>query len=322
MIKSPRIGGFRGSKLNPPEVSTNIYRIDDLLYGVPDLGAVYLIIEERVALVDSGPATSSPAVREAIRMIGLSPDQIDYIVLTHIHLDHAGGAGLLAADFPRAKVLAHHNATRHLIDHSRLVASAEAAQGKEVMLRNGEMRPVPGERILPIHDGDKLELGQGQVLTLLETPGHAPHSVCIHESRNGGLFVGDSVGHIVEGTDAMVPITPPPAFNLDLYLQTLARLKTFDASRIYFSHAGVSTRVPEKLDTAARKLRERQAVIEAAFSAGRGESAAGLVVSHVCSELGYVRQNLPRVYDYWAEVDIPMSAAEHVRYYRKTHDAD
>jgi glyoxylase-like metal-dependent hydrolase (beta-lactamase superfamily II) len=309
----------RERKLNYQQVADKIYRIDDLLYGVPDLGSVYLLVEDKVALIDSGPASSAPVVLDAIRQIGVSPEQVDYLILTHIHLDHSGGAGLLARDFPRAQVLAHHRAVKHLIDPTRLVNSAIAAQGKDVMARNGDMLPVEGRRIVPVHDGDKLELGAGQVLTLLETPGHAPHSVCIRESRNRGLFVGDSVGHIVEGTDVMVPITPPPGFDQQLYIATLERVRQLDASMIYFPHSGVSTRVPEKLDTAMRKLRERQAVIEKAFASGQGEGAAAGLADHICAELGYVKDHLPAVYGYWQQVDIPMSAGEHVRYYRNTH---
>jgi glyoxylase-like metal-dependent hydrolase (beta-lactamase superfamily II) len=303
-------------------VASNVYLIDDLLYSIAGLGSVYLLVEKKIALVDTGPATSAPCVLEAIEKIGISPEEVDYIIVTHIHLDHGGGVGVLLKNMPRAKVVVHHRAVRHIVDPSKLISSAVEAQGQEVMVRNGDMLPVPEDRAIPAHDLDTIWLDDKQVLTLLECPGHAPHQICISESRNGGIFVGDAVGHCVEGTDVMVPITPPPSFDLELYVNTLNRIKKLNASRIYFSHFGPSDLVQEKLDAAVHKLQKRNAVIDKAFSENKLDLAAERIVSQVCAELTFVKREMRSVYDYWAAVDIPMSAAEHVKYFRKANSVD
>jgi glyoxylase-like metal-dependent hydrolase (beta-lactamase superfamily II) len=309
--------GFTTPEIRP--VAENIYLIDDLLYSIPGLGAVYLLREDHTALVDTGPSTSAPAVLQAIDRMGLRPEQIEYLILTHIHTDHAGGVGLLAQSMPRAQVVVHHKALVHVADPARLIASSIAALGREVMRKNGDVLPVSGDRIIAIHDLDTLRLSPKQSLTFLDSPGHAPHALCVVESRNAGVFVGDCVGHYIEGTDVMVPITPPPAFDLKLYLNTLNRLKRGDFSRLYFPHSGVSLEPLDRLDAAIEKLGQRNSLVEEAAAAKHLDAAAESIVQHVCQELSYVREKFPRIYHYWASVDIPMSALEHVRYFRKIH---
>ena len=112
------------------EVAENIYQIDNGVYGVKGWGAVYLINEEGKALIDSGPTSSAPVVLEGMAQVGVKPEDINYIVATHIHLDHSGGAGFLLQKMPQAKVVVHQRGAKHLIDPSRLVASMVAVQGE------------------------------------------------------------------------------------------------------------------------------------------------------------------------------------------------
>jgi glyoxylase-like metal-dependent hydrolase (beta-lactamase superfamily II) len=301
------------------EAGKNIYFIDDELYGVPSTGAVYFLDENKKALVDTGPATSIPAVLGGLKHLGFQAADLDYIVITHIHLDHSGGVGTLLKDTPKAKVIVHPRGIRHLIDPSKLVASSIEVQGNEILTRTGEVLPLDEKRIVPARDGDVIKLSDEQSLTLLDTPGHAPHEICILESRNLGLFVGDAVGHFLEGTDIMIPVTPPPSFDLELFVKSLERLKHLNASRIYFPHAGVSLRVSEKLELSARKLRERDEVIARAAAEDKLDLAQNLLIEHICGELADLKKNLRPVYDSWEAGDIPMSAFEHVRYYRKVH---
>jgi glyoxylase-like metal-dependent hydrolase (beta-lactamase superfamily II) len=156
-------------------------------------------------------------------------------------------------------------------------------------------------------------------LTLLDCPGHAPHELCIMESRNRGIFVGDAVGHYLDGADVMVPVTPPPGFDMDLYMATLNRLMGLRLDKIYFAHSGTSNQVREKLELAIQKLLDRDNIIAKAVSENNLESATDMVIEHVSEELGWVREHMSLVYNYWIGVDIPMSAAEHVRYYKKKH---
>jgi glyoxylase-like metal-dependent hydrolase (beta-lactamase superfamily II) len=305
--------------VNVREVGQNVYSIDDELYHIPRSGSVYFLDEDKKALIDSGPSTSATAVMEGIRQIGFEPEEIDYLVITHIHLDHAGGAGTLLKSMSRARVAVHPRAVKHLFTPARLINSVREVQGPEALVRNGEVLPVDGQRLIPAFDGDTLDLGRGQILTILDAPGHAPHEICILESRNRGVFVGDAVGHHIEGTDIIVPITPPPGFDLELYLLTLEKLKKLEASRIYFAHTDTSEQVRTRLESAARELKARDRIIAEAAAEGKLEAAENRVIAHACGSLEWLKKEMKPVYDYWADVDIPMSAAEHVRYYRKKH---
>jgi glyoxylase-like metal-dependent hydrolase (beta-lactamase superfamily II) len=301
------------------EIGTNVFMIDNHLSSIPDAGSVYFLNEEMKALIETGPATSVPVVLEGLRKLGFRNEDVDYLIITHIHLDHSGGAGTILKYLPSARVVAHYRAIKHLIDPSKLVRSAIEAEGEEVIRQNGEVLPIAESRLISAHEGDTLRLGTGQVLTLLETPGHAPHHICIQESRHRGVFVGDAIGHFVEGTDVMIPVTPPPSFDMELYIQSLQRLIQLNPALIYFAHFGVSDRVPEVLQRAIEKLRDRDAIVAQAAAENRLDSAVESLVSHICSELEFLRRERRPLFDFWAAVDIPMSAAEHVRYYRKKH---
>jgi glyoxylase-like metal-dependent hydrolase (beta-lactamase superfamily II) len=301
------------------EAAEKVYAIDDRLYSIPGAGTVYFLAEDKKALIDSGPATSAATVLKGIKQLGFKSEEVDYVIITHIHLDHSGGVGTILKNMPKAMVVAHHRAIKHLIDPAKLIVSAGEAQGKETIRRNGEILALDPGRVIPAREGDIIRLSNEQVVTLLETPGHAPHELCIRESRNNGVFVGDAVGHFIEGMNMMVPVTPPPSFDLEQYLQTLGRLAQLKLSRIYFAHSGTSEKVQELLQEARVKLLDREQIIAAAAAENKLDTAAELLVSHICSELGLLKQRMRAVYDDWAGNDIPMSAAEHVRYYRRKH---
>jgi glyoxylase-like metal-dependent hydrolase (beta-lactamase superfamily II) len=307
------------SDIDIKEVGKKVYAIDDRLYSIPGAGTVYFLAEDRKALIDTGPATSAAAVLEGIKALGIKSEEVEYILITHIHLDHSGGVGTILKNMPRAMVVAHHRAIKHLLDPAKLIVSAGEAQGKETIGRNGEILPVDSGRVIPAREGDIIRLSDEQVLTLMETPGHAPHELCIRESRNNGVFVGDAVGHFIEGIKIMVPVTPPPSFDLEQYLQTLDRLAQLKLSSVYFAHSGTSEKVQELLQAARGKLLDRERIIAGAAADNRLDSAAELLVNHICSELGLLKQEMRAVYDDWAGNDIPMSAAEHVRYFRRKH---
>lgn len=302
---------------NVAEVAENIYMIDDQLYSIPKSGSVYFLDEDKKALVDTGPTTSSEVVIEGIKQIGNKPEEVAYLIITHIHLDHGGGAGTLLKSMPKAQVVVHNRAVKHVINPERLVSSVIEAQGEEAMIRNGEVVPVDEYRVKPAHDGDTITLSDRQLLTLLETPGHAPHELCIHESRNNGIFVGDAVAHHVAGTDISVPVTPPPSFDLELYIDSLNKLMKLNASKLYFAHFGVSNKVEEKIKLAINELKIRDEIIAKADRENSIDRAVEMVVEHARAVLQPIRKEMKAVYAYWAEIDIPMSAREHVRYYRK-----
>lgn len=299
------------------EVAENIYMIDDQLYSIPEFGSVYFLGEDKKALVDTGPATSSEVVLEGIKQIGHKPEDIDYLIITHIHLDHGGGAGTLLQSMPDARIVVHNRAVRHVINPEMLIRSVIEAQGEDAMIKNGEVVPVDEHRVTPAHDGDTITLSDKQILTLLDTPGHAPHELCIHESRNNGIFVGDAVANQVTGRDISVPVTPPPSFDLEQYIDSLNRLLKRNASKLYFAHFGASDKVEEKIKQAITELRTRDEIIAKAAREQSIDTAVEMVINHVCAVVQPIKNEMKAIYDYWAEVDIPMSAREHVRYYRK-----
>lgn len=303
------------------EVAEHIYMIDNQLYGIPKFGAVYLIDEDRKALIDTGPATSVDTVLDGIKAIGLRHEDITCVIVTHIHLDHAGGAGVLLKEMPQAEIVVHNRGARHLTNPEKLVSSTIETQGEEAMAKNGEVVPIMKHRIHPVYDGDEIELSDKQVLRFIDAPGHVTHELCLYESRNGGVFAGDAVGNYVAGYDILVPITPLPSFSLELYINTLNRLKKMNATMIYFSHFGTSNRVQENLALAIDTLKARDGIVARAAAENALDSAAELIIALECDKLEPIKEKMKSLYEYWTTASIPMSAAGHVKYYRDKYEA-
>ena len=196
-------------------------------------------------LVESGPTNSVPNLLLGIQELGIEPGAIECVAVTHVHLDHGGGAGTLLKQLPNAKVLVHPRGMPHLIDPERLWPSSQAVLGfvSEIF---GKPVPVPKERIVPITEGT-LDLGDGGNLTVLETLGHASHNLSFHETFNGGVFPGDAAGTYLPDCDVVVPTTPPP-FYLDAALASLDKLIAVNPTALYFSHFGKTDNAVQRLE--------------------------------------------------------------------------
>jgi len=298
------------------EVAENIYLIDDNLYSIPRWGAVYLINEERKALIDSGPTTSASAVIDGIKRAGISPEDIDYIIPTHVHLDHGGGAGFLLRYMPKAQVIVHHKGARHLMNPTRLIHAVIEVQYKEYEAKNGEVVPIETERVRAVYEGDVIELSEEQALRFIEAPGHASHQLAIHESRNNGIFTGDSVGaHIVGDEAVLVPITPP-GFDLELCLNTLERLMKLDVSAIYYAHFGVSSTVQEDLQTSIDKLKSWSDIVSKAVKEGEIDRVEEIFTARVYPDLEPIRR-MGSIYEHIINDIIPLNVAGFIKNYQE-----
>jgi glyoxylase-like metal-dependent hydrolase (beta-lactamase superfamily II) len=211
----------------------------DAGYVRPILAAIHLIIDEgRVAFVDTGSNDSLPNALAALDKIGLGRDAVDYIILTHIHLDHAGGAGLLMGEFPNAKLVVHPRGSRHMAEPSKLVAGVTAVYGQDYVEKvYGEIQPIPAERIIDAHDGLTLQLG-GRELLMIDTPGHAKHHICIVDRKASAIFSGDMFGlsyreFDVEGRQFILPTTSPTQFDAAEMHASIDRLMSYQPTAMY-----------------------------------------------------------------------------------------
>lgn len=268
------------------EVAPNIFQIDDEVCAVPGLGAVYLVNEERKALVDCGPTSSAPTVIGALKSLGVKPQAIDYIIASHVHLDHAGGAGALLEIMPRAKVVVHQWGVKHMENPEKLVASATLAQGIEIINRYGPMLPVPSARLLSVAGGESLPLGDSQVLKIIAAPGHAPHEICVGESY-GGVFTGDAFGLYFEanGRHSVIQVHPPPSLDIEVCLETVEKIKQDKPARLYFAHFGTAAQSVEVLDEIIRQLRSYLKLAQAAISDGRLDRLEKVLREQITCEL-------------------------------------
>ena len=188
-------------------------------YVRPILAAIHMIVDDgRVAFIDTGSNDSLPNVLEALNKVGLGPGAVDFVILTHIHLDHAGGAGALLGEFPNAKLVVHPRGSRHMAEPSKLAAGVTAVYGKEyVDTVYGDILPIPAERIIDAHEGLTLQLGSRELLCI-DTPGHAKHHICIIDRKADAIFTGDMFGlsyreFDVDGRQFIQPTTSPTQFD-------------------------------------------------------------------------------------------------------------
>ncbi len=238
------------------DLGNDVHSLDTMMSGYRGITAGYVIAGSRPCLVETGTAKSAPAVRRALDALGIGPNDLATIAVTHIHLDHAGGVGDLAAAYPSAEVVVHQRGARHLADPTRLMDSARRVFGDLMDTVFGELRPTDATRLRAVDDIGAIDLGSGRSLTTYYSPGHAQHHVGLLDSLSGDLYVGDAAGIFVPETGAIRPSTPPPDFDLDAALTSLEHFVDLDPQRLLFSHFGPVEQVRPALEAAADELRD------------------------------------------------------------------
>lgn len=224
-------------------IDHGIYLIDTGFHR-PRFDAAYLVVEQgRAAFVDTGTTHSVPRLLAALAATGLQPEDVDWVIVTHVHLDHAGGAGALMQALPHARLLVHPRGERHMVDPSALIAGASRVYGADEVARAyGKVVLVPQERVLASHDGMTVQLA-GRKLMLLDTPGHAKHHHCIWDERSRGFFTGDTFGLSYREFDTsngpwLLPTTTPVQFDPPALSASVRRLLSYAPSSMYLTHYG------------------------------------------------------------------------------------
>jgi len=220
----------------------------------PRFDAAYLIVENaRGAFVDCGTNFAVPRMLDALRQAGLTVNDVDWLILTHVHLDHAGGAGALMAQLPHARLVVHPRGARHMIDPAQLWAGASAVYGEAVMERTyGRLQPVPSERVVEAPDNHVVDLA-GRPLRCLDTPGHAKHHLCVYDERSRRCFSGDTFGLGYHQFDTVngpfvIPTTSPVQFDPDALHASLRRLVSLQPEAVCLTHYGAVEQVEKLAD--------------------------------------------------------------------------
>ena len=221
------------------QVDRGIYFMDSLGIGPMGLSGVYIVVSDGLTLIETGGGLTIPHILESVQEIGYREKDIRRSIVTHVHLDHAGGAGSLVQRLPWLRVYVNERGARHLLDPSKLMKSAEMVYGsrKKVIDLHGEIIPVPEQNLSPVSDTD-LSIGSDSTLRIFSAPGHAPHHLCVFEPRTKCLFSGEALGHYYPQSDMLTPAVAPPGFNLTASKETIRKIQQFNPKTICFSQYG------------------------------------------------------------------------------------
>ncbi len=243
------------------EIAEGIYCIETGLYR-HGLAACYLVRSgEHLAFVDTGTANSVPGLLGVIDALGLTPEQVKYVMPTHVHLDHAGGSGQLMAACANAHLVIHPKGAPHMLDPSRLTAGASAVYGEAAFSQDfGALLPVAKERMIVAEDGQAFDLN-GRALSFIDTPGHANHHGCIFDAQSQGFFTGDTFGIAYREFDTLngpwlFAPTTPVAFDPKSWLKTLDKLMAFDPQVMYLTHYGRVDRPADLVGDLRKSIRD------------------------------------------------------------------
>lgn len=226
------------------DLGNNITLIDSGMHR-PGLAACYLLTSgDEAVFIETGTAHSVPLMLNALEAAGMTSEQVRYVIPTHVHLDHAGGVGVLMRHCPNAKLAIHPRGAPHMIDPGKLYAGATAVYGEATMKKvYGDIPPVDEGRVIPMEDAAAIEFGAGRTLLFLDTPGHARHHSCIYDEQSQGFFTGDTFGLSYREFDTnrgpfLMPTTTPVQFEPDAWMNSLDRMLGYEPQAMYLTHYG------------------------------------------------------------------------------------
>jgi glyoxylase-like metal-dependent hydrolase (beta-lactamase superfamily II) len=246
-------------------LAEGITMIDTAMAGERELNAVYLVAASEPALIEAGPQADHDRIVAALDHLGMRPDDLAHIVVTHIHMDHAGGAGSLLERYPRAIVWVHEIGARHLVDPERLVASTARTYGEDRMRAlYGSMVPVASGRLRAVGGGDRIDLGD-RALTTVHTPGHASHHVALHDDRSGAMWTGEAIGSYLPWATCFRPALPPPEVDIERALGSIAAMHARRPTALLTSHYGPVPHADEAFEHAAVRIRSWTDAVERAL---------------------------------------------------------
>ncbi len=236
---------------NVEKLLESLYLIDGYDLNMKERTGTYVLTEQELTIIDTSASPSVPYIMDGIKELGYSPNDIKYIIVTHIHLDHAGGAGLLLQQCPNAKVVVHPKGKRHLADPSKLIAGAKVVYGDKFKQLFDPIIPIPEEKLLTMNNEDILTIGEECSLTFYDTPGHANHHFSIYHPKLNGMFTGDTTGIFYqdlfkEGLEFYLPSTTPSNFDPVKMKQSIRFYRSKNLNYIFFGHYGMS-RNPEEV---------------------------------------------------------------------------
>lgn len=237
-------------------ITNRAFIIDTVGMGNSNTVAVYVVKgARRTAVIDCGFASTYGNVMQGLRQLGIEPSRVDYLIPTHLHLDHAGAAGHLVRYMPRARVIAHEKAVPHLVDPTKLVESATTVFGEKLVQMYGKPLPIDKNKITAVGVESHIDLG-GATLTTLYAPGHAPHQIAVLFEEEHLLFSADAVGMVFPSFPTLVPTTPPPSLDPVKLTQTLEMMRQTDPKMLLVPHYGVRKDVGLVLDRTREKTEE------------------------------------------------------------------
>jgi len=235
------------------KVEEHLYLIDVETARMKNFIASYILKGKQVAIVETGPTSSIPNLISALRKLNVKLEDVAYVAVSHIHLDHAGGVGSLVKHLPKAKVIVHQRGAPHLANPEKLWQQSKEAL-ENITEMYGRPEPVPEERIIAATDSMTFDVGNGVKLIVVETVGHASHHLSYYEPLSKGIFPGDAAGIYLNESDVTVPTTPSP-FRLDMALASLDKLSNLKPKALYYSHFGKADKAVKKLLTYSQQLK-------------------------------------------------------------------
>lgn len=255
------------------DLGGGLQRIDLNFQGLPEVIASYLIRDGgEAALVEVGPTTTLDTLIDGIQQVGIDPDEITKLIVTHIHLDHAGASGTFMRRFPRARLYVHEIGAPHMVDPTKLLVSAGRIWGDNMDRLWGPVEPVPQDRIVTVADGQAIRVGRLE-LRALYTPGHASHHLAYHLVDRDAVFTGDVAGVRLPHMQYVRPPTPPPDVDLEAWQQSVDRIRALEPHTLLLTHFGPFTDVDRHLEDNMRRLHKWAEFVHAQSERGAERDA-------------------------------------------------